>query len=150
MPNNDSMPNMLMANWIRNFNANHPQRSVPKPDPDYKLKNVYNSKISTLIDKSPKSDENTLILTGIFDCQQIYTNSIKVVHVNNFGLKTNITDFTFDFDNNVMLINLDKSYYNYQQIRIVITFNEEYSGVKLTEQYTCFYNKYYKPVEPIE
>jgi hypothetical protein len=146
MPNNGSLPNMQMANWIRNFVSNHPQRPAPKPDPDYKLANEYNYKFNVLLDKSLKSTEDNLILEGTFDIVQNYTDNINLYYLNNFGFTTKLTDFTFDFNTDVLEINLDKSFYNYEHINFVFKINQTYNNVKINTAFTCFYNKTYIPI----
>jgi len=144
MPNNGSLPNMQMANWIRNFVSNHPQRSIPQPD--YKLDNEYNYKNYTILRKSPKSDENTLILIGNFNLINLFTKNIQVIYLDDFGNKTNISDFTFNYIDDILEINLDSSYYSYDAITIIVIINKEYKGVKINETITSFYNKVYIPI----
>jgi len=145
MPNNGSLPNMQMANWIRNFVTNHPQRSIPEPN--YKLDNEYESQSIAILQKSAKSNENTLVLEGYINIIQNYTKNIEVFYVDNYDNKINITDFTFNFNDDYIEINLDSSYYDLKYIKIIVIVYQEYSGVKLIEINTCYYNKYYRTID---
>ena len=149
MPNNNSMPNMQMANWIRNFVDNHQRPPIPQPQPDYTLDSSYEYNFSKRLAKSPKSTTDTLTLVATIDIIKYFTNEINVFYVDNFYNKTQITDFTFNYDNDEIEINLDSSYYNYNSLNIIVNINQTYFNVTLNQIYTCYYYKVYIPVTPL-